>query len=134
LLKHSNRATFNEARPHAALGNRAPAKVYQASWRRYPRLLKRPEPGAWCRTELGLVAYEVWEVEWGVILLGRRRYQRGEGHDSERDRCRRAACADGSPMALLSPPRTANLLGALGTPAAGHLFAGGPKSCDLRMG
>jgi transposase InsO family protein len=92
------RREFNDERPHAALGNKTPAVVYQPSSRHYPRSLIHPAPGAWSQTaqidkdgfirwhrrkvfvssalrhlhvELELVAETVWEVKWGQILLGR---------------------------------------------------------------
>jgi putative transposase len=92
------RRQFNEERPHAALGNRPPACIYQPSSRRYPRPLIHPEPGAWNRSEkvdhrgyirfdrrkifigsaiaflrvaLETVGETVYAVYWGTILLGR---------------------------------------------------------------
>lgn len=40
------RCVYNEQRPHAALGQVAPARVYRASERRYPSRLKGPEYNA----------------------------------------------------------------------------------------
>jgi transposase InsO family protein len=93
------RREFNEERPHAALANRPPAKVYAPSSTHYPRPLKHPEPDLWNQTaqidkngfmrlrtsrkvfvtsalknmyvELELVAAGIWEVRWGTIVLGR---------------------------------------------------------------
>lgn len=48
------RREYNEDRPHEALGQRPPAHLYEASARRYPRKLLRPEPLSWtdvCRIE-----------------------------------------------------------------------------------
>ena len=92
------RREFNEERPHAALDHRAPAAVYVASSRNYPRPLLQPVPPIWDRSEvvdkngyirlsgrktfvgsalcglrvvLELIGETVYEVRWGAILLGR---------------------------------------------------------------
>jgi len=92
------RREFNEERPHAALDNRPPATIYVPSSRRYPRPLKLVEPSAFSQAcqvdkdgfirfqrrkifissalaylhvELDLVGFDVWEIRWGQIVLGR---------------------------------------------------------------
>jgi putative transposase len=92
------RREFNDERPHTALGQRPPARVYQPASRRYPRPLIHPEPSDWGRAarvdkegfirvggrktfvsnalrhlyvELELVGDALWEVKWGKIVLGR---------------------------------------------------------------
>jgi transposase InsO family protein len=99
------RCEYNEERPHEALGNRPPARVYFASNRHYPRKLITPEPQAFSHAvrvekdgfisfhrrrffvstalkhlyvELELVAHEQWEVRWGSILLGRIKWSQRE--------------------------------------------------------
>jgi hypothetical protein len=92
------RGEFNDVRPHAALAQRPPARIYQPSSRRYPRPLTRPEPYAWSHTarvdkdgyirlqrnkilitralrhrdvELERVSETALSVRWGNILLGK---------------------------------------------------------------
>ena len=92
------RREFNHERPHAALGNLTPSRVYQPASRHYPRPLIHPEPFMWNRSaqvdkdgfirlnrrkvfisravrhlivELELIADGVWEAKWGQIVLGR---------------------------------------------------------------
>jgi putative transposase len=93
------RREFNEERPHEALGQKPPATVYQASSRKYPRKLVRPDPEpcaevsrvdksgfiTWRRTKIFIssaLAHEIieldvdyltdmCEVRYGPIILGR---------------------------------------------------------------
>lgn len=92
------RREFNEERPHAALGNRTPAQIYQPASRRYPRPLFHPEPSTWSHAarvdkngfirlhrrkvfvssaisnltvELERAGEAALEVKWGRIFLGR---------------------------------------------------------------
>lgn len=92
------RREFNEERPHAALANRPPARIYAPSPRKYPRKLITPEPYLWNHTALvdkyGFIKLQrqryfvssavrhlmveleresevTWLVKWGRILLGR---------------------------------------------------------------
>jgi transposase InsO family protein len=91
------RREFNDERPHAALGQRPPARIYVASPRRYPRLLIRPEPMLWNQSarvdergfvklrkkrilvspalrnhdvEFERISTTVLRVRWGAVVLG----------------------------------------------------------------
>jgi putative transposase len=91
------RREFNDERPHEALGDRPPAKVYYSSAKRYPRKLAQAQLDNWsdvCRVErdgairfrrrrffvstalkhlyveLHTVAENKLQLRWGKILLG----------------------------------------------------------------
>jgi putative transposase len=97
------RREFNEVRPHAALGNRPPARVYAPSSRSYPRKLINPEPAFWVdaypidkngfitlqrrkffissalrsqMVQLQRDAEQSWTVTWGPIVVGRVEWNR----------------------------------------------------------
>jgi putative transposase len=97
------RREYNEERPHAALGNRPPARIYVPSSRGYPCKRVTPEPPVWNHAEqvskdgfiklhrrkffvssalrhlfveLERIGPEQWEVRWGPILLGRIHWSR----------------------------------------------------------
>lgn len=91
------RREYNHERPHEALGQRPPARLYEPSPRSYPRKLLRPQPQSWtdvCRVEddgcirwhrrklhvtnalvgeyveLERIAETRWQVRYGSIVLG----------------------------------------------------------------
>jgi len=92
------RCDYNDERPHAALANRPPARIYAPSARRYPCKRITPDPPAWTHVEhvdkqgfikfnrrkifvssalkhmnveLERIGPTQWELHWGPIVLGR---------------------------------------------------------------
>jgi transposase InsO family protein len=70
------RREWNQERPHEALGQRCPARVYETSWRPYPAVVRPPEygPGVHVRSvaSVGTVSWRGHSFSVGKVLAGER--------------------------------------------------------------
>lgn len=70
------RREWNHERPHEALGQRCPARIYETSWRPYPAVVRPPEyePGVHVRTvyPVGTVCWRGQVFSVGKVLAGER--------------------------------------------------------------
>lgn len=82
------RRTYNEERPHEALGMRTPEEVYQSSLRPYPARVPEPEYGSamqvrrvhehgqfWWKAERVFVSEVLWGERIGLLALDDRYYR-----------------------------------------------------------
>jgi putative transposase len=80
------RRDYNEDRPHEALGQRPPARFYEASRRKYPRKLSSPERYPWHQyLRVTRRGYLVWDGKY-VFLSAALAYEDVELHASTDER------------------------------------------------